>query len=64
MQRGLNAIESYWIILRRRVPQGTILRPLLFNKYVSDLAKILEKKFKAVQFRDPTFLFISDTDEL
>ena len=60
----LNGIESDWINLKRGVPQGTILGPLLFNIYVNDLAKIVEKDCTVVHFADDTFLFTSDTDEL
>ena len=59
----LNGIESDWINLKRRVPQGTILGPLIFNIYVNDLAKIVEKDCTVVQYADDTF-FTSDTDEI
>ena len=39
----LIGIESDWINLQRGVRQGTILGLLLFNIYVNDLAKIVEK---------------------
>ena len=60
----LNGIESDWINLKRGVPQGTILGPLLFNIYVDDLAKIVEKDCTVVQYADDTYLFRSDTDEI
>ena len=60
----LNGIESDWINLKRGVPQGTILGPLLFNIYVNDLAKIVEEDCTVVQYADDTFLFTSDTDEI
>ena len=60
----LNGIESDWIKLKRGVPQGTILGPLLFNIYVNDLAKIVDKDCTVVQYADDTFLFTSDTDEI
>ena len=50
--------------MKRGVPQGTILGPLLFNIYVNDLAKIVEKDCMVVQYADDTFLFTSDTDEI
>ena len=59
----LNGIESDWINLKRGVPQGTILGPLLFNIYVNDLAKIVEEDCTVVQYADYTF-FTSDTDEI
>ena len=60
----LNGIKSDWINLKRGVPQGTILGPLLFNIYVNDLAKIVEKDCTVLQYADETFLFTSDTDEI
>ena len=60
----LNGIESDWINLKSGVPQGTILGPLLFNIYVNDLAKIVEKDCTIVRYADDTFLFTSDTDEI
>ena len=59
----LNGIESDCLNLKRGVPHGTFLRPLLFNIYVNDLAKIAEKDCTVVQYAD-TFLFTSGTDEL
>ena len=59
----LNGIESDVINLKRGVPQGTFLGPLLFNIYVNDLAKIVEKDYTFVQYADDTFLFTSDADE-
>ena len=60
----LNGIESDWINLKIRVPQGTILGPLLFNIYVNDLAIIVEKDCMVVQYADDTFLLTSETDEI
>ena len=60
----MNGFETDWINLKRGLPQGTILGPLLFNIYVNDLAKIVEKDCTVVQYADDTFLFTSDTDEI
>ena len=60
----LNGSESDWINLKRGVPQGTILGPLLFNIYVNNLAKIFEKDCTVVQLSDDTSLFTSDNDEI
>ena len=55
----LNEIESDWINLKRGVPQGTVLGPLIFNTHVNDLTKIVEKDCTVVQYADDTFLFHS-----
>ena len=60
----LNGNESDWINLKRGFTQGTILGPLLFNIYVNNLAKIVEKDCTVVQYADDTFLFTLNTDEL
>ena len=60
----LNGIESDRINLKRGVPQKTILGPLLFNFYVSDLAMIVKEKCTVVQYAADTSLFTSDTDEI
>ena len=54
----LNGIESDWISLKRGVPQGTILGPLIFNVHVNDLTKIVEKDCTVVQYADKTLFFI------
>ena len=51
----LNRIESYWINLKRGVSQDTFLGPLLFNIYVNDLAKIVEKDCTVVQYAATLF---------
>ena len=57
-------IESDWINFKKGVLQGNILGPLLFNIYVNDLEKILEKDCTVVHYADGTFLFTLDTDEI
>ena len=60
----LNGTESDWINLKKGFTQGTILGPLLFNIYVNNLAKIVEKDCTVVQYADDTFLFTLNTDEI
>ena len=51
-------VKSDRITLKRGVLYGTILRSLLFNIYVSYLAKIVEKDWAVVQYADDTFFYI------
>ena len=55
-------METDWINLKTRIPQGTIIGPLLNNIYVNHLAKIVEKNLTVVQHAEDLF-FTFDTDE-
>ena len=60
----LNRIESEWINLKRGIPQGTVLGPLLFKNYVNDWAKTVKKDCTGFQYAVDTFLFTSDNDKI
>ena len=56
--------ESDWILLNREVPQGTVLRPLLFNFYVNDLHRAIDNdNYQVIKYADDTFLYSSHTNE-
>ena len=49
--------ESNWIALNRRLPQGIVLGPLLFNIYVNYMKDDTDVNSNIVQYADDTFIF-------
>ena len=64
MQRVcIGSAQSTWSNVRRGVPQGSILGPLLFTIYVNDLP-LAVRKSKVKQYADDTALYCaSDCSE-
>ena len=53
----VNNTESDWFESEQGVPQGTVLGPLVFNLYINDFNKQIDKTCKIVQYADDTLLF-------
>ena len=49
-----------WYKVKRGVPQGTVLGPLLFNLYVNDLNRSLQDNTNLIQYADDCVIFSAD----
>ena len=60
---NVNGDFSSWYKVKRGVPQGTVLGPLLFSLYVNDLTaqiNIETNNTKYIQYADDCLLFTAD----
>jgi len=53
---------SDWEIVRHGFPQGSVLGPLLFNVYVNDFPRIINKISHTILFADDTNILVSSSD--
>jgi hypothetical protein len=58
-----NRYFSKWEKVQHRVPQGSVLGPLLFLIYVDDLSKSVSDKSSPMLFADDTSFIITNCDE-
>jgi hypothetical protein len=56
--------SSKWESIKCGVPQGSILGPLVFLFYITDLPKIINKDNNMVLFADDTSIIITDANKL
>jgi hypothetical protein len=54
-------LYSDWGKIKNGVPQGSILRPLLFLLYINDLPNTISSKSKPVLFADDTGIIITNS---
>jgi hypothetical protein len=59
----LNGYFSKWKKVQHRVPQGSVLEPLLFLMYINDLSKSVSDKSSPILFADDKSFIIANCDE-
>ena len=60
---NLNGYLTKWEEVEHRVPQGSVLGPLLFLIYVNDLSKSVSGKSGPILLADDTSFIIANRDE-
>lgn len=57
-----NGESSNLLLSRKRVLQGSILNPILFNLYVAKLKNFISKRYEIIQFADDIAIFNRSSD--
>jgi len=59
-----NKLAPEWKQIKHGVPQGSVLGPLLFLIYISDLPRTIDNYANSVLFADDTSIIITNTDAI
>jgi hypothetical protein len=59
---NLPSYSSDWKVVKRGVPQGSVLGPLLFNLYLNDFPSIVNEFSNAILFADDASILVSSSD--
>ena len=57
---SVNGVPTEWIELKQGVPQGTVIVPLIFNRYVNDLPELMSETAHILLYADGCLIFCSD----